>query len=241
LEIEVVLRELVAQAYEDEYGLAWEKRLPSDLRADIKRKQDDETGREEFDFRTLGALYYLAYGDLVKLLSRDVGKQVAVKFGGPAFHKELEKLQIPRNAIAHSRPVSSVGLQAVKLVHGKLESALTRDGMDALLKDPAVGLTPSEVIPDLRVWVQKVIKTTEKLDGPCDVSTDYARASAQYWWGASALAGFDTTSVDAFVGVVEQYNALPEMLGVAEQRRQLLSKTDWTGVSSRVIESLGEE
>ena len=237
----MVLRELVAQAYKDEYGKGWEKQLPGDLRVVIKERQDDETGRKEFDFRTLGALYYLSFGDLVKVLSQNVGKEVTAQFGGAAFHKELEKLLIPRNAVAHSRPVSSVGLQAVKLVHVKLESALTRDGMDARLKDPAVGLTPSEVIPDLRVWVQKVIKTTEKLDGPCDVSTDYARASAQYWWGDSALAGFDTTSVDAFVGVVEQYNALPEMLGVAEQRRQLLSKTDWTGLSSRVLESLGEE
>jgi hypothetical protein len=55
--------------------------------------------------------------------------------------KQLENIFAPRNAICHSRPVSSVGLKTIETLYAEMETAMTADGLAQLIAKPDAGLS----------------------------------------------------------------------------------------------------
>ena len=132
LRIEIVLRECLRTSLESKFGVHWRKRLPGELLKKIKELQAEES-RPQFNFVRLGPLYYLTFGELLTLLQQKSGRSVAKKLGGDCVLKQLENIFVPRNAVCHSRPVSSVGLKTIETLYAEMETALTAEGLARLM------------------------------------------------------------------------------------------------------------
>jgi hypothetical protein len=128
LRIEIVLRESLRTSWESEFGVHWRKRLPGELLKKIKESQTEES-RPQFNFVRLGPLYYLTFGDLLTLLRQKPSGAVVKKLGGDCILKQLQNIFAPRNAVCHSRPVSSVGLKTIETLYAGIERALTPAGL----------------------------------------------------------------------------------------------------------------
>jgi hypothetical protein len=144
LRIEIALRELLGISLESEFGAQWRKRLPGELLKKIKESQREEN-RPQFGYVRLGPLYYLTFGELLTLLQQKSGRPVAEKLGGDGFLKQLENVFTPRNALCHSRPVSSVGLKTIETLYAQMETALTPEWLAQLMSKPDTGLGQDEV------------------------------------------------------------------------------------------------
>jgi len=170
LRIEIVLRECLRVSLESEYGAYWQKRLPGELLRKIKQSQAEES-RPQFNFVRLGPLYYLTFGELFILLQQRSGRSVAEKLGGDCFLKQLENIFAPRNALCHSRPVSSssVGLKAIETLYAEMETALTPERFARLMGKPDTGLAQDEAIKAFVPALRRVLRDLPDL--PCGIPT----------------------------------------------------------------------
>src|SRR5207244_1315839 len=139
LRIEVALREYLRKSLEAEHGIQWRKKLQGELLKKIRKSQADEN-QPQFDFVRLGPLYYLTFGELLTQLQQNPSRSVTNKLGGDCFLKLLESVFMPRNALCHSRPVSSVGLKTIETLYAQIETAVTPEGLASLIAEPDTGL-----------------------------------------------------------------------------------------------------
>jgi hypothetical protein len=219
LRIEIALRELLKSCLEAEFGVQWRKRLPSELLKKIKASQTEEN-QPQFGYVRLGPLYYLTFGELLTLLQQKSGRAVAEKLGGDCILKQLENIFVPRNAICHSRPVSSVGLKTIETLYTEIETALTADGLARLTAKPDVGLGQNQAARELIASLETVIEKLPALPSFFAIPEVYRTATAQFWWAEDTLAGFNRSVVEASFDQIKEYNALPAGVGCAGTRHR---------------------
>lgn len=218
LRMEIALRELVREAMEAKFGKGWRKQLPGRFLIKIRESQREEESRRQFDYLTLGPLYYLTFGELLEVLRETPAEAAAHKVGGPGFLRSLDSLTSPRNAVSHGRAVSTAGFATVRAVYQQLEAALTHDGLLALLANPDTGIYPGEARLALRSWLRDCLKITESLGNPCPPSDLFTKATEQYWWGRNDLASFDCSLVSQVARLLREYDSLPTGLGSKSDR-----------------------
>ena len=226
LRIEIALRELIRQAYHDELGDHWRRRIPGDLLRTIRAAESTDAAKKQFGFRRLGPLYYLTFGELLTLLQQKTCKPMLVPLGGPSFVAQVENLSGPRNAISHARAVSSAALAATEALYAQLESRYTPSGLATILASPDVGLDPHDVRSQCAAWLRRLRPQVHLLYTPLDSMPDHQTVVKQYWWGNVHLAEFDTGSVDHIAQLVREYNALPLAIGSAAARRRFVTRSD---------------
>lgn len=219
LRIEIALRELLKISLESEFGVKWRNRLPADLLKKIKESQTEES-RPQFGYVRLGPLYYLTFGELLILLQQKPGRPVAEKLGGDCVLKQLENIFVPRNAVCHSRPVSSIGLKTIETLYAEMETALTADGLARLIAKPDTGLAQDQVAGELIASLQAVVEKLHSLPSSFAIPEVYRTATAQFWWAEDTLAGFNRSVVEASFDCIKEYNALPGGVGCAGARQQ---------------------
>jgi hypothetical protein len=219
LRIEIALRELLRLSLESEFGAQWRKRLPGELLKKIKESQSEEN-RPQFGYVRLGPLYYLTFGELLTLLQQKSGRSVAEKLGGECVLKQLENIFVPRNAICHSRPVSSVGLKTIETLYAEMEAALTADGLARLTAKPDSGLAQDQAAGELIASLQAVVQKLHSLPFSFVIPEVYRTATAQFWWAEDTLAGFNRSVVEACFDCIKNYNALPAGVGCAGTRQR---------------------
>ena len=225
LRIEIALRECLRTSLESEFGVHWRKRLPGELLKKIKESQAEEN-RPQFNFVCLGPLYYLAFGELLILLKQKSGRSVAEKLGGDCFLKQLENIFAPRNAVCHSRPVSSVGLKALETLYAEMETALTADGLARLIAKPDTGLARDEAAKGLIPALNETLRDLPDLPPAVPIPEAFQIATAQFWWADDSLAGFNRSNVEAAIALIREYNALPAGVGSAGNRQRFCEKHD---------------
>ena len=225
LRIEIVLRECLRKSLESQSGVDWQKKLPGDLLTKIRKAQTDEN-KPQFNFVRLGPLYYLTFGELLILLQQKSGRSVAEKLGGDCFLKQLENIFAPRNAVCHSRPVSSVGLKAIETVYAEMETALTADGLARLIAKPDTGLTQDEAVTRLIPALNEMLRDLPDLPPAFSIPEAFQTATAQFWWADDSLAGFNRSSVEAAIALIREYNALPAGVGSAGNRQRFCEQRD---------------
>lgn len=236
LRLEVAVREALKEAMKAEFGTRWQKQIPGDLREKIKEAQTDEA-KPQFDFVRLGPLYYLTFGELLQLLKRKPGRAVADRFGGEAFLRQLENLFGPRNAVCHSRPVSSVGLKAIEALYSQIEAALGAGGLAQLVATPDVGLRQAEAAGVLVPALAITLGSLRTLPQRFSVPDSYDDAAAQYWWDDDALAGFRCATVERCIALLREYNDLPGGVGSSGPRQTFIEQHD---LEARIQEALRE-
>jgi hypothetical protein len=219
LRIEIALRELLRISLESEFGAQWRKRLPGELLKKIKESQAEEN-RPQFGYVRLGPLYYLTFGELLTLLQQKSGRAVAEKLGGDCVLKQLENIFIPRNAICHSRPVSSVGLKTIETLYAEMETALSAEGLARLTAKPDTGLGQDQAASELIASLEAVIEKLHTLPSSFAIPEVYKTATAQFWWAEDTLAGFNRSVVEASFDRIKEYNALPAGVGCAGTRQR---------------------
>lgn len=219
LRIEIVLRECLNEILESEHGPQWYKKIPGDLLTKIRDSQTEEN-KPQFDFIRLGPLYYLTFGELHCLLSQKIGRPMAEKFGGDCFLKQLENLFVPRNAICHCRPVSSVGLKTIETVYAQIETALTQEKIKCLITNPSTGIRQEEVAKALISFLQQVIIDLTNFPPVFKVPEEYRTAKKQFWWADDLLAGFNRSCVESIIALVCEYNEIPKGLGAVWNRQK---------------------
>ena len=225
LRIEIVLRECLRTSLESEFGVHWRKRLPGELLKKIKESQAEES-RPQFNFVRLGPLYYLTFGELLTLLQQKSGRSVAEKLGGDCILKQLENIFAPRNAVCHSRPVSSVGLKTIETLYAEMETALTADGLARLIAKPDTGLAQDEAAKGLIPVLNEMLRDLPNLPPAFPIPEAFQTATAQFWWADDTLAGFNRSSVEATIAVIREYNALPAGVGSAGSRQRICDERD---------------
>lgn len=218
LRIEIVLRECIRTSMEIEFGANWQKRLPGDLFKKIKESQTEEN-RPQFNFVRLGPLYYLTFGELLTILTQKLGHSVAKKFGGDCFLKQLENILVPRNALCHSRPISSVGLRAIETLYAEMKAALTAEELSKLTAKLDTGLTQDDVKKMFMPALLQVLSDLPKLPGVFTIPKYFRTAIAQFWWADDNLAGFNRSIVETAFTLLHQYNTLPKGVGSAGIRQ----------------------
>ncbi len=236
LRIEIALRELLRASLESEFGQSWRKRLPGELLKKIKSSQSEEH-RPQFDFVRLGPLYYLTFGELLILLKQKSGQSVAQRLGGDGILKQLECVFSPRNAICHSRPVSSVGLQAISLLYVEIETALSKEVLVQLVSQPDTGLTQVDVAKGLVPALKNFMADLPNLPSTLPVPEAFVTAKNQFWWADDELAGFDRSRVEAVIGLVRDYNNLPVGVGSAGTR---LTFCERNALKERIKDAIAE-
>lgn len=219
LRIEIALRELLKISLESEFGVKWRNRLPGELLKKIKDSQTEDS-RPQFGYVRLGPLYYLTFGELLILLNQKSGRPVAEKLGGDCVLKQLENIFVPRNAVCHSRPVSSVGLKTIETLYAEMESALTADGLARLIEKPDAGLAQDQAARELIASLQAVVEKLPSLPPSFVIPEVYRTATTQFWWAEDTLAGFNRSVVEASFDCIKEYNALPAGVGCAGTRHR---------------------
>jgi hypothetical protein len=219
LRIEIALRECLRHALESEFGPPWRKQLPGDLLKKIKESQE-EGNRPQFDFIKLGPLYYLTFGELLKLLQQKSGRAVAARFGGDCFLKQLENLTAPRNSVCHSRPVSSVGLKVIETLYAEMEVALKPLSFSDLISSPDTGITQGEASAAMVVSLKKLLTKRSRLPAFFEIPNEFNLSILQFWWADDSLAGFNRSTVEKAFAVIHEYNALPKGVGSAASRQR---------------------
>jgi hypothetical protein len=218
MRIEIVLRESLKAALESEFGVQWQKRLPGSLLKKIKESQAEEN-RPQFNFIRLGPLYYLTFAELLPLLQQKAGRSVIEKLGGDCFSKQFENLFTPRNAICHSRPVSTVGLMAIEALYHQMKTALSEQDFDHLLSKLDIGLAQDEAAKKLIPAFKNVIENLPNLPISFEIPEEFQIATDQFWWADDSLAGFNRSIVELATALVREYNALPAGVGCAGIRQ----------------------
>jgi len=236
LRIEIALRELLRISLESEFGVQWRKRLPGDLLKKIKESQTEEN-RHQFGYVRLGPLYYLTFGELLTLLQQKSGRTVAEKLGGDCVLKQLENIFAPRNAICHSRPVSSVGLRTIETVYVEMETALTADGLARLISKPDTGLAQDQAATGLIPALKDALRDLPNLPPLLVIPEVLQTAMAQFWWADDSLAGFNRTIIEAAIALIREYNTLPAGVGCAATRQRFSEQHDMkTGIQHAITE-----
>jgi len=225
LKIEVALREFLRDRLISKYGQKWHKRIPGKYLVEIRKSQSDESKRKQFDFLRLGPLYYLTFGELLEFMDEGDGREAAVSIGGAAMLNQLRLLLLPRNAIAHCRDCSQIGLEVIRNTYSQLVNALTEQRFSELLKSPDVGIRPEIAMELLKEALSAADRMLSELRSPCVICQEYNEARAQFWWGDKDLAGFDTEVVDSAIRLILQYNELPTGLGSAGLRQRFIEET----------------
>jgi hypothetical protein len=223
LRIEIALRQSIREAFENAYGANWQKRLQGDLLKKIREAQREET-RPQYDFARLGPLYYLTFGELLTQLRQKPCNVVTDKLGGEKFLAQLENLFVPRNAVSHSRPVSSVGAQVIESLYAQIEAALTNEGLARLTSRPDVGLEQAEAAKVLSLSLHLASNQLSNLPAKIEIPPLLQAAKTQFWWDDEALAGFSTSLVETAFDLIDQYNNLPEGVGSAGIRLSFCEK-----------------
>lgn len=236
LRIEIVLRECLRQSMESEFGPYWQKRLPGDLRKIIKESQDAEH-KPQFNFLRLGPLYYLTFGELLGLLQRAEGRSVAERLGGGCFLKQLENLLAPRNALCHSRPVSSVGLKTVETLYAQMETALTEEVLAQLMADPDIGLSQEEAVKAIKPLLEQALHELPDLPRAFPIPKAYELAERQFWWADDSLATFSCSCVESAIALIREYNAIPIGVGSAGNRQKFC---DQRGMKKQIQDAIIE-
>jgi hypothetical protein len=225
LRIEIALRECLKASLESEFGVHWRKKLPGELLKKIKESQTEEN-RPQFDFIRLGPLYYLTLGELLPLLQQKYGHSVTERLGGDCFLKQLENILGPRNALCHSRPVSSVGLKTIETLYSEMETALTVEGLARLVAKPDVGLAQDEAAKALFPSLRQAILDLPHLPPTIPTPEAFQSVTAQFWWADDSLAGFNRSFVDTAIILIREYNALPTGVGSAGVRQKFCEERD---------------
>jgi hypothetical protein len=237
LGIEVVLRELLRLEYEQKLGPRWQRQLPPELLKNIKASQTEES-RPQFDYLRLGPLYYLNFGELLKLLQQKHAQGVCRQLGGEVFLKQLENLFTPRNAVCHSRPVSSVGLKAIETLHAQLETALTRTRFEFLLANPDVGLTQRDFAANVLPLLRNALSIAASLPRCLPSLEIVDKALLQFWWVDDALAGFNRMAIEEVAQNISDYNKLPSGVGASGERQRYLDKSNFQKAVAKTIAEL---
>jgi len=225
LRIEIVLRECLRNCFESEIGKHWQKRLPGPLLKRIKESQKEEN-RPQFNFVRLGPLYYLNFGELLTLLQQTPGRPVARKLGGDTILKQLENIFVPRNAICHSRPVSSIGLKAIETLYAELESALSTEAMERLISKPDTGLAQDEAAKRLIPALNEILRVLPDLPQTLPIPDVFETAVVQFWWADDMLAGFNRSCVDSAMVFISKYNGFPTGVGSAGIREMFCEQSN---------------
>lgn len=236
LRIEIVLRECLRKSLESKFGVHWRKRLPGQLLTKIRESQDDEN-RPQFNFIRLGPLYYLTFGELLTALQQGTGRSVAEKLGGDCFLKQLENLFTPRNALCHSRPVSSVGLKAIETLYAQMETALTAEGLVLLAAHPDTGLSQDEVAKAVIPPLEQILRDLPNLPPAFPIPESYQTAIVQFWWADDLLAGFNRSRVESAIVLIREYNALPAGVGSTWNRQRL---SEQCGMKKQIQDAINE-
>src|SRR6266496_1227166 len=234
--IEIVLRECLRASLESQFGVHWRKRLPGDLLKKIKESQAEEN-RPQFNFVCLGPLYYLTFGELLTLLQQKPGGPVAAKLGGPCILKQLENIFALRNAVCHSRPVSSVGLKAIETLYAEMEAALTPEGLVRLMDKPDTGLTRDEAARELLAAFDEPLRNLRNLPPTLPISEAFQTVTTQFWWADDSLAGFNRNKVETAITLIRKYNALPVGVGSAGNRQRFCEKN---GLKKQIQDAMTE-
>jgi hypothetical protein len=219
LRIEIVLRECLRESLESEFGAQWQKKLPGELLTKIKKSQTEEN-KPQYDFIRLGPLYYLTFGELLTLLQQKTGRPVAEKLGGDCILKQLENLFAPRNAICHSRPVSSVGLKTIETLYAQIETALTVEKMANFMAKPDTGMRQDEAAKTLKPFLQQVVCDLTSFPPAFTVPESYQATTIQFWWADDSLAGFNRIHVETAIALVNEYSKLPKGIGAVWNRQK---------------------
>lgn len=237
LRIEIALRELLRTSLETEFGGQWRKKLPGDLLKKIKESQTAEN-RPQFGYVRLGPLYYLTFGELLTLLQQKSGRLVAERLGGECVLKQLENIFVPRNAICHSRPVSSVGLRTIETLYAEMEAALKTDGLARLISKPDAGLAQDQAAMGLIPSLKNALRDMPKLPPSLLIPEVFQTATAQFWWADDSLAGFDRSIVEAAIALMGEYNVLPGGVGCAGIRQRFREQRDIENAVQHAITEL---
>ena len=224
LRIEIALRECLRLALESEFGSKWRTRLPGVLLTKIKESQTEEN-RPHFNFVRLGPLYYLTFPELLLLLQQKSGRVVTNRLGGDCFLKQYENIFTPRNAICHSRPVSSVGLKVIEALYVQMETGLTSKEMAHLLSKPDTGLSQGEAAQAIKVPLKQILRDLPNLPQAFPIPDVYQTATNQFWWADDSLSGFKRSSVETAINLIREYNALPAGVGCAGGSAEVLRAT----------------
>jgi len=239
LRIEVVLRECLRESLKSEFGVDWQKKLPGELHKTIKQKQAEEN-RPQFNFIRLGPLYYLTFAELLPLLQQKPGRPVAKKLGGECFLKQLENLIAPRNAVGHSRPVSSVGLKTIETLYAQMETALTAEELARLMANPDTGLGQDEAAKAVIPAMEQILRDLPNLPPAFPIPESYQTAIIQFWWADDSLAGFNRSRVESAIALIREYNALPAGVGSAGNRQRFCEQYDMKKQIQDAITELGK-
>lgn len=225
LRIEIALRECLKESMESEFGPQWYKRLPGELLSNIRRAQSEEN-RPQFNFVSLGPLYYLSFGELLILLQQKSGSAVVKRLGGSCILKQLENILSPRNAVCHSRSVSSVGLTAIEAVYAEIETALTQEVFERLVDKPDVGVPREEAVKVLIPAFQRMLTDLQELPLVLRLPDSIKTITIQFWWSDESFAGFSCSSIEAVLTLISAYNGLPSGVGSAGNRQRFCEEHD---------------
>jgi hypothetical protein len=225
LRIEVSLREIVKTALKEEHGVQWQKKLSGDLLKKIKDAQTEER-KPQFNYARLGPLYYLTFGELITQLGQKPCSKIRQKLGGDVMLKQLENIYGPRNAVCHSRPVSTIGMASIQNVYVQIENAIHPERIESLIANPDTGMDRHQAVILILSFMKLALCELASLPKRIEIPDDIKVATFQYWWADSDLAGFDTVSIERIVAAIELYNIVPKGVGAAGQRQRILEEAE---------------
>lgn len=218
LRIEVILREILKTTLEQEFGTKWQKQLPGNFLVQIRQAQKEES-RPNFGYKRLGPLYYLTFGDLVTLLNNRNAASVAKMLGGENVLRQLANIMVPRNAVCHSRPVSSVGLMSIETVLAQIEAALTPERVIKITRNPDTGISQEDFAASILPAIRDIMRRLPQLPTAFTSPDIYQVAITQFWWIDDQMAGFNRAIVDSAMSMIQDYNALPSGVGSLAARQ----------------------
>lgn len=242
-EIEVLLREFIAQALIETYGRKWTKQgLPADLQQKIRSGLEYERSIKWHKAVLHHPLYYVDFPDLKKIIIS--GNNWRAAFDAIFSHKTnvdagLSEIEIIRNKVAHNRFLTTADLAVLSGTHAKIIASIPST---ALHNAKIAATKRTSILEPLTLLKASLdVAFTTMMEGePMNPTTLNPTEVIEEWWFNEDYLARDLSNIVRYVDLCRQYAKFIRGLGQANVRRAWVRENTIFQESNAAIENLRE-
>jgi hypothetical protein len=215
-EIEVVLREIIARSLAERFGSRWQKQgLPNDIKQKVAEALKYERQTHWTRLTMHHPLYYLDFPDLKKLIANNANwpngfDQLFTR--KTSVEASLSEIELTRNKIAHSRPLTEHDFDLLTSAHHKLIAAVPQDRIADAKRAAAGSTSIRKCLTQLLAALDAALTAAST---GASLNTDQVQALqvADEWWLDEMYLGCPLAAFGDFVPLCIAYARIPSGIG----------------------------
>ena len=187
-------------------------------------------------------LYYLDFPDLKKLIINNANwpssfELVFTKKG--AVESSLSEIELIRNKIAHSRPLSEDELEILVAAKAKLFAGLSQRDLDAAKEAASHAISIRKILGTLESSILSSMAAIQAGD-PLTLEHLESFMLTDAWWFDDAYLGGPVTALTAFISMCRDYARIPSGIGQNHARRKWATNHEISKIAEEAAKELSQ-